>query len=252
MQNQNLRLKMFHFGLCFLVFGLCGCAVVDYVKPEQHPYAEYLSLSYHEIKLKMSTAADVLSIIHLPEYELLSQSKSVVASSGQKKKGHQIWFKMASFDENAMTAKRKYFFLADEKPKNIWVQPRRRLKFDSEMVMGPEVFAEPYADDNARRIAILQKVLENIHSDIDQVSADDKNLSICGMLINQTIETVLVKLESSPSLATRLNPTEGLDFDHITLGAGKIWMGIAGEIVNIRISVDSYIRTHDDPFTIED
>lgn len=226
--------------------------MVDYVKPEEHPYAEYLSLSYHDIKLKVSTAGDVLSVIHLPEYEQLSQSKSVVASSGKKKKGHQIWFKMAAFDENAMTTKRKYFFLADEKPKNIWVQPRRMLKFDCEMVMGTELFAEPYTDENARRIAILNKVLENIHSDIDQVSAEDKNLSICGMLINQTIETVLVKLESSPSLATRLNPIEGLDFDHITLGAGKIWMGIAGEIVNIRIMVDSYVRTHDDPFTLED
>ena len=252
MQNENLKLKMLLFGLCFLVFVLCGCGVVDYVKPEEHPYEEYLALSYHDIQLKASTAADVLTKIHLPQYELLSQSKSVVASSGKKKEGHQIWFKMASFDENTMTAHRKYFFLADERPKNIWVQPRRRLLFDSEMVIGTEVFAEPYTDDSARRIAILKKVLDNIHSDIDQVSAEDKNPSICGMLINQTIETVLVKVESSPSLATRLNPTEGLDFDHITLGAGKIWMGIAGEVVNIRIRIDSYVRTHDDPFTMED
>ncbi len=252
MQNQNFKFKMFHFGLCLLVFGLCGCGIVEYLEPEQHPYDKYLSLSYHEIKLKISSATDVLSLIHLPEYELLSQSKSVIASSGQKKEGHQIWFKMAAFDENTMTTNRKYFFLADERPKNPWVQPKRKLKFDSEMVMGPKVFAEPYVNDNARRIAILRKVLANVHSDIDQVGAEDKNLSICGMLINQTIETVLVKLESSPALATRLNPIEGLDFDHITLGTGKIWMGIAGEIVNIRIRVDSFVSTHDDPFTLED
>lgn len=252
MQNRNLKPKIFNFGLCLLVCGLCGCAVVDYVKPEQPPYDEHLPLSYYYIKLKASSAADVLSAIHLPEYEQLSQSKSVIASSGQKKKGHEIWFKMAAFDENTLTINRKYFFLVDEKPKSLWVQPKRRLRFDSEMVLGPEVFDEPYANDNAKRIAILKKVLSNFRSDIDQVAIEDKNLGTCGMLINQTIRTILVKLESSPISATKLNPVEGLDFDHITFGAGKIWMGVAGDTVNIRIRIDSYARTYDDPFALED
>ena len=251
MQNQNLKLKTFNFVLCFLVFGLCGCAVVDYFKPEKPPYDEQLSESYENTILKVSRAADVLAAIYEPKYELLSQSKSVIASSGQKKKGHEIWFNMAAFDENALTAKRKYFFLVDDKPKSFWVQPKRRLKFDCEMVMGPELFNEPYVNDNAKRIAILKKVLANVRSDIDQVGAKDKNISTSGMLINQTMKTVLDKLESSPVLATRLNPSEGLDFDHITLGSGKIWMGASGDIVNIKIRVDSFVRTHDDPFALE-
>jgi hypothetical protein len=251
MQSQNLKLKVFNFGLCFLVFGLCGCAVVDYFKPEKPPYDEQLSESYENTILKVSRAADVLAVIHKPQYELLTQSKSVIASSGQKKKGHEIWFNMVAFDENALTAKRKYFFLVDEKPKSFWVQPKRKLQFDSEMVMGPELFNEPYVNDNAKRIAILRKVLANAHGDIYDVGADDKNLSICVALINQTMNTILVKLESSPVLATRLNPSGGLDFDHITLGAGKIWLGAAGDIVNVRIRVDSFVRTHDDPFALE-
>ena len=251
MQNQNLKLKTFNFVLCFLVFGLCGCAVVDYFKPEKPPYDEQLSESYENTILKVSRAADVLAAIYEPKYELLSQSKSVIASSGQKKKGHEIWFNMVAFDENALTAKRKYFFLVDDKPKSFWVQPKRRLKFDCEMVMGPELFNEPYVNDNAKRIAILKKVLANVRSDIDQVGAEDKNISASGMLINQTMKTVLDKLESSPVLATRLNPSRGLDFDHITLGAGKIWMGASGDIVNIKIRVDSFVRTHDDPFAFK-
>ena len=235
-----------------MVFGLYGCSVVDYVKPEQPPYAEHLPLSYYHIKLKAGSAADVLSAIHIPEYEQLSQSKSVIASSGQKNNGHEIWLKMAAFDENTLTINRKYFFLVDEKPKSLWVQPKRRLRFDCEMVMGQEAFDEPYANDNAKRIAILNKVLANIRSDIDQVAMEDKNVGTCGVLINQTIRTILVKLESSPVLATKLNPVEGLDFDHITLGAGKIWMGVAGDTVSIRIRVDSYVRTHDDPFALEE
>lgn len=251
MQNQNLKLKVFNFVLCFLVFGLCGCAVVDYFKPEKPPYDEQLSESYENTILKVSRAADVLAAIYEPKYELLSQSKSVIASSGQKKKGHEIWFNMVAFDENALTAKRKYFFLIDEKPKSFWVQPKRMLRFDSEMVLGAELFNEPYVNDNAKRIAILRKILANVHRDIYDVGAEDKNLSTCGMLINQTMETILVKLESSPVLATKLNPVEGLDFDHITLGAGKIWMGASGDIVNVKIRVDSFLRTHDDPFALE-
>lgn len=258
MQNQNLKLKPFFFGLCFLVFGLFGlygCAtirVVEYFKPEKPPYDEQLTQNYYLTQLKASTAADVLAAIHMPEYELLSQSRSVIASSGQKKKGHKIWFNMVAFDENTLTAKRKYFFLVDERPKSLWVQPKRRLSFDSEMVLGADLFSEPYANDNAKRIAMLGKVLANVRRDMAEVAPEHKNLNTCGMLINQTIETVLVKLDSSPILATKLNPTEGLDFDHITFGPGTIWMGIVGDIVNVRIRIDSYVRTHDDPFALED
>ena len=252
MQNQNLKLKIFNFGLCFLVFGLCGCAVVEYLKPEKPPYDEQLSQTYYITKLKQSSSADVLPMIHKPAYELLSQSESVVASLGQKKKGHQIWFNMVAFDENRLTAIRKYFFMVDEKPKSLWVQPKRRLRFDSRMVLEADVFDEPYANESARRIAILRQVLKNVRKDIDEVGAQDKNLSICRILINQTLETILVKLDSSPVLASRLSTTDGFDFDHITLGAGTIWMGVAGDIVNVRISIDSFVRTLDDPFALED
>lgn len=238
--------------MCLLVFALYGCAVVDYAKPEGPPSDKQLAQNYYKTRLNVKTSADVLAIIHIPKYELLSQSRNVIASSGQKKKGHKIWLNMVAFDENDPTAKRKYFFIADEKPKSFWVQPKRRLRFDTKITLGAEIFDEPYANENARRIAILKQVLENTRKDIDEVGAQDKNLITCGGLINQTLETILVKLDSSPVLASQLSNPKGLDFDHITFGTGIIWMGIVGDTVNVRIRVNSFVRTLDDPFALED
>jgi hypothetical protein len=125
MQKDNLRFKTcsalsFSLQLCtfsflvLVVFGLCGCAIVNYFKREKPPYDTELYEVYSLTELKTSSAAEVLGMIHDPECELLSQSKSVIASFGQKKKGYKRWFNMVAFDENELTARRKYFFIVDE------------------------------------------------------------------------------------------------------------------------------------------
>ena len=245
MQSQNLKLKILNFESWFfafsfqllVVFGLCGCSVVEYFRPEKPPYDKELSASYYQTKLRESSSADVLATIHRSEYELLSQSKSVVASLGQKKKGHEIWFNMVAFDENELIVKRKYFFVVDEKPKSLWIAPRRSLLFDSEMVLEKEVLDKPYANENAKRIAILKRVLENVRKDIDELAQDNKMLDICGMLINQTLETVLQRLDESPVLASKLSDADGVDFEHITLGKGSIVMGITDDIVTVETKI---------------
>jgi hypothetical protein len=236
--------------ICFCAS--CGCSVVEYFKPEGPPYDEELSASYHQTKLKESSSADVLAMIHRPEYELLSQSKSVVASLGRKKKGRKIWFNMVAFDENKPAAKRKYFFVVDEKAKGFLFWPRQSLIFDSEMVLETEVLDKPYANENARRIAILKQVLKNVHKDIDEVAQDNKMLGICGMLINQTLKTVLQKLDDSPALASKLSDADGLDFDHITLDKGSIGMGVTDDIVKVKVKVGSLAWTFEDPFALEE
>ena len=230
----------------------CGCAVVKYFQSEEPPYDEQLSAGYQQTKLKESTSADVLVIIHRPEYELLSQSKSVVASQGQKKQGHKIWFNMAAFDENKLAAQRKYFFVVDEKGKAFLVGPRRSLTFESEMVLEQEMLEKPYADENSRRIAILEQVLSNVRKDIDEVAQDNKALDICGMLINQTLQTVLHKMDDSPVLASKLDDANGLDFDHITLGKGDIRMDVADDIVSVQVRLGSITWTFEDPFALEE
>ncbi len=236
--------------LCFCAS--CSCTVKEYFEPLVPPYDKELPTSYYQTKLKESNSADVLATIHKPEYELLSQSKSVIASQGQKKKGHKLWLNIVAFDENELTAKRKCFFLVDERAKILLIAPSRRLSFDIETVLEKEVLEEPYANENARRIAILRDVLENIRQDVDEVAPDNKMIGICGMLINQTLETVLHRLDESPVLASKLSDAKGFGFDHITLGKGNIVMNITDDIVEVKVRISSLTWKFEDPFAIEE
>jgi hypothetical protein len=230
---------------------LCGCSVLEIFEEEQPPYDNELSAGYFKTVLEQSGSADVLSTIHMPGYETLSQSKSVVASVGQKDEGHKIWFKMAAFDENKLTAKRKYFFMIDEKGKALF-GPRRTLVFNSEIVLGRELLNKPYASESARQIAIMKQVRTDVRADVSELSADDKRLDVCGMLINQTLETILRRLDESPVLASKLSDGRGLDFDHITLGEGRAMMDVIGGVVKVNVDISSLTWDFkDDPFAIE-
>jgi len=222
--------------------GLWGCVALEFFTSEGPPSYEQISESYEQTKLKTSGSADALTTIHIPEYELLSQSKSVVASVGQKKKGYKTWLKMVAFDEDELTAQRKYLLIVDERPKVLFVEPWTGLSFDCEMVLESEVLDEPYANENARRIAILKQVLANVQKDVEEVGSDNKTLNTCGMLINQALTTVLVKLDSSPVLASRLSEPAGLEFDHISLDKGKIEMLIENDIVAVKMRLGSLVK----------
>ena len=221
---------------------LSGCAVVDFLTPDKPPYYKELWAIYNHTNLKESTSSDVLATIHLPEYELLSQSKSVVASCGQKKRTYHTWFNMVAFDENEATARRKYLLVINERPKMLFTEPWEGVTYDSEMVLEAEVLDEPYANENARRIAILKRVLENTRKDIDQVKTDNKTLNVCGTVINQALKTVLVKLDASPALASELSEPAGLDFSHISFDKGKIRMLVEGDIVTIKMMLGSFVK----------
>ncbi|GAI42864.1 unnamed protein product, partial [marine sediment metagenome] len=70
---------------------------------------------------------------------------------------------------------------------------------------------------------------------------------------NQTMETVLRKLNSSPALASNIGEAKGLDFDHITLGSGRISMiQIMDDMVNVNIHIGSLTWTFEDPFALEE
>ena len=259
MQSQNLKLKISNFESWFfafsfqllVVFGFCGCSVVEYFQPEGPPSYQQIYAAYDSTSLNMSSAADVLGAINLPEYELLSQSKRVVASAGQKKKGYKSWFNMVAFDENDSTAKRKYLLVVDEKPKILFVSPRGNLSFDCEMVIESEVLDKPYADERTRRIAVLKSVLESFRSDIAEVGQDNKMLNESGMMVNQALGTVLVKLDSSPALASRLHEPAGLLFDHVSFGKGKIQMVVTYDIVTVKIRLGSLVRKFEEPDVID-
>ena len=170
---------------CAICF--CGCAVLDAIelfKPEGPPDYEQIAQNYRQTQLKVSSSADALVNIgsasdRLSENELLSQSTSVVGLVGQKKKGYKTWLKMVAFEENKMTAQRKYLFLVDEKPKALFVTPWAYVIFNCEMVLETDVLDVPYANENAKRIAILKKVRENARDDVKELELDNKMITVC-------------------------------------------------------------------------
>jgi rubredoxin len=214
---------------------------VEYVTPDKPPYDSQLLDSYRQIALNRSNSADALAAIHRAKFELLSQSKSAIVSTGQQKEGYKTWFNMVAFDENELTAKRKYFFEIDEKAKVLF-RAREGLRFDGEAVLPVKVLNEPYASENARRIAILKQILESFRSDIADVRTDYKALATSGMLVNQAMETILVKLDSSPALAAKLNRIGGVEFDHINLDKGKVQMVVVGDIARVKVRAGSTIK----------
>lgn len=225
--------------VCCFVLG--GCSVVEYLMPEKPPYDVQLFDSYREVQLGKSSSADVLALIHRADFELLSQSKSVIVSTGQQKEGYKTWFDMAAFDENEMTARRKYFFEIDEKAKVLFKDPREGLRFDCDVVLPAKLLSEPYANENAKRIAVLKQILEDFRKDIADVRQDNKALSTSGMLVNQAITTVLTVLDSSPALATRLSEASGVEFGHLNLDKGKIQMVVVDDIARARIRLGSFL-----------
>jgi hypothetical protein len=249
LRRNTVRVTKLLAVLCFCAF--CGCSVGEQFDLAS-PGDKELSTAYRQTKLKESSSADVLAVIAKPEHGLLSQSKSVIASQGLNKKGYKLWFNMVAFDENELTAKRKCFFVVDEKTESLLLWPRRRLVFDSEMVLEPKVLNEPYANENARRIAILKLVAEDIRQDVAEVAADNKKIGICGMLINQTLGTVLQKLDESPVLASKLSDPNGFKFDHLTLGEGKIVMNVTDDIVKVKVGLGSFVWSSEDPFALEE
>lgn len=255
--SRKLAVAMRFVAVLLLGTLLGGCSTVSpWAKARQLSYQNKLSVPYDQIRVKQSVIHDAVPKIQrlkdelgagFAGDELISHSENVVVSLGQRKDGHQTWFNMVTFQENELTAIRKYFFFVDDKARNFQIGPSRGLRFDCEMVLEKEMLAEPDITENARRIAILRNVLDNLRKDIGELSDDtnatgqeNKMLDICRMLINQTFEVILRKLDSSPVLATRLSQADGVDFDHINLDKGKIQMVVRGGIVTVKIRLGAF------------
>lgn len=255
--SRKLTVAMRLFAVLLPGTLLGGCSTVSpWAKARQLSYQAKLSAPYDQIRVKQSVIHDAVPKIQrlkdepgagFAEDELISHGDNVVVSLGQSKDGYQSWFNMVTFQENELTAIRKYFFFVDDKARSFQIGPSRGLRFDCEMVLEKEMLAGPDTTENARRIAILRNVLDNLHKDIGELSDDtdatgqeNKMLDICRMLIKQTFEVILRKLGSSPVLATRLSQAGGVDFDHINFDKGKIQMVVRGGIVTVKIRLGAF------------
>lgn len=222
---------------------IAGCSVVELFAPSGPPSNAQVYAVYRQTALKQSTSADVLAAFGRPKNELLSQTKSVIASAGEKKKrGYKKWFNMVAFDENELIAKRKYVFIVDERPKLLFAKPWEGVYFDCKMVLPNEVLDEPYASENARRVAILKQVGADTRKDTKEIGADNEVVGRCGMIVGQAIDTVTVKLDGSPALAARLTDPNGLEFSHTSFDKGLLRMVVEDDVATVRLRLGSFAK----------
>ena len=243
-----------------------GCSVVSPEADAQDKRIfsrKELSEPYDQIALKTSLTIDALPKIQrfqsnrgplLGGAEVLSEGRNTVATVGQSKNGRRTWFNMVVFHEFQLNVIRKYFFIVDERPSRFGVRSSRGMTFDCEIVVEKEVLDRLYTSENVRRIAILKHVSEKLREDIealgistDSPSQENKMLSVCGMLIHQTLELVLLKLDSSPVLATKLGGVGGVDFDHINFGKGKVGMVAEKDMAAIAFRFGAFVGDMEGP-----
>lgn len=238
--NKTKVLMLFCAVLCFVLSGCWLVDVKDFLTLEGPPKDKEIAKAYHLTELRKSTAADVLPLIYMPDYSLLSQSTKVLAAQGEKKKGYKLWFTLVSFDENDLLAKRKSLMIVDEKPKVLLSSPWSGLRFDCQLMLEGDILEEPYADENARRTAMMKFARQAVHDDIAEVKADNKAFEISGAMINQSLEAVINDVNESPALAARLSDEKGLDFKHHSFSRGKIQMTTDGKTMTIKMRLGSF------------
>ena len=205
---------------------------------------------YYLTNLKQSNSADIIGAIATDGTELMSQSQSVIASWKEEKKGYVFWFNMVAFDEEDLTAVRKYCAVFDEKAtQGIWfVFPIQKFRFEAAVVLERAIVEEPYANENEKRIAVIKEVLSQFTADSDQLTADSRALNSSAMMVKQTLNCVLNKLGSSPALADKLDGLSGLQFDHMTLGKSRVRMLVEDDVVKLKIKIGSNLKNfHEHP-----
>jgi len=234
-----------------------GCSSVSpWTKARHRSRQARLSFPYDRIAVKQSIIQNTVPMIQrlndqsqadLAAAETISHSENVVVSMGQSKDGYQTWFNMVTFSENELNVVRKYFFVVDDKTKSIQFEPNQGLRFDCEIELEKEVFADPGISDNARRIEILRNVLNYLRKDMNELrddpdSPDQSNgmIDICRMLINQTFDVILRELDRSPVLASRLSLAGGVEFDHINFDKGKIQLVVNKDIATVKIRLGAF------------
>jgi hypothetical protein len=243
--------------LCILFSGCSAVSSQDVAQNQQLSEIEELSAPYDRITLKKSLTLDAMPKIRrsqdehdsfLAGFETVSHSDRVVASLGQSRDSSRTWFNMVTFHQYRLNVIRKYFFAVDDRAGSLRARSRRGLRFDCEMVLGKEVLGKTYASENLRRIAVLRYILVQMRKDIKELGDDvdvpdqyNKKLDVCGMLINQTLELILVKLDSSPVLAVKLSSAGGLDFDHINFGDGAVRMVVSDDTVAFKARFDAFV-----------
>ena len=241
---------VFFAAVCFCC--ICGCSLTypqTWIQPKDHLYDKELSATYDQTKIKKSLTLDVLPRIGQLKDELLSQSDSVVASLGQGKEGYKTWFTMVAFHEYELSVIRKYFFVVDEKVEKRFTFGQG-FRFDCEMLLDKEELEKLGDTKELGEVALLKRMGENLSRDArelgggtDAPRSSEGRLDVSVLLIKQVLDTIVRGLERSPVLATRISDPNGIGFDHINFGEGKVRMWAEGNAVAVKIRLGAFLPT---------
>jgi len=250
------RLQGFEYSFLALVLvgWLCGCAeLLPEVGMRRRVllYDKDLSATYDRTKIKKSLTLDVLPRISKAKNEVLSHSENVVASLGQSKNGFKTWFTMIAFHEYELSVLRKYFFVVDER---VGSRRKKGLRFDCEVLLTEDDRQKIRSAAGPKQVALLRVILENLRRDAaelkggaDAPAQDNQALDVSVLLIRQVFETILLELERSGVLVARLSDPNGVDFDHMNFGEGKIRLTAKpGRIIVVRIRLGALLCTFDE------
>ena len=249
------------YGVCAWAFSLClcvcGCNHKAFIPPGTLPYKD-IAATYHSAKIKESSTLDVLRTMQThqglldPDHvgrELISQSDTLVASSGQSQDKLKSWFTLFSFDEQSMTANRKYFMCLDEntlvtptEPQESLYFARKTLVFNSQLVV-TDLVNQEFDSEQARDIALLQSIAANLRNDLNYFDASTRIsgngnhiMTSIGLYMNTVFQQALRELDRSPYLTHNLG-RQGLVFDHMTLNKGRIQMILQGDVLVSRVEM---------------
>jgi len=233
-------------GYLVLVVGLLlaavGCRAVTErlaVRQKRVRYDQVLASAYNQIVVDKSLTLDVLPKLENRPGEVVSQTESLIASVGQSPDTYRMWFTMVGFHEYKLSVVRKYFLLVDER---IGGRAERGLRFDCQMLIPKEIASGEFSSEADKQVSLLKAVRDTLLKDVSTLSGGaeaaaqaNKTLDLCGMILKQTFELVLVKLADSPVLVPQLASAEGVAFEHINFDKGLIRMVTQGQVVSVSI-----------------
>ncbi len=253
-RGKQFGAKTFYYGFFALVSlcCVCGCSLTypqAWIQPKDHLYYKELSAAYDQTIIKKSLTLDVLPRIGQSKNELLTQSDSVVASLGRSKEGYKTWFTMVAFHEYELGVIRKYFFVVDEKVEKGMTKGLG-FRFDGEMLLDGEELAKIRDTKEIQQITVLKMMRDKLSSDVsdlgggtDASASTEGRLNINVLLIKQVLETILRGLDRSPVLATRMSDPNGIGFDHINFGEGKVRVWAEGNVAAVKIRLGALLPT---------
>ncbi len=263
-KTTRFQRMLMSLGVMAMIMATQGCSTVQrYIRPGQFSYPQ-LSETYRKTTLGRTGSLEVIraaqaapiitddqEVVDLRDYQLVAESGQVVSVFGQSPDTYTRWFSLFGFDPYDLTARRKYFFLFNEKATaspfdegKRFFKPKQVLVFEAELVMA-EALARPARREAERRIAILREATSVLRQDVNTMTVSAEGairhyheLASNGMFANQILEAAARRLEQFPVMAAKLNAPEGVGFEPMGLDRGTLWMGIDQENKTVHLTIE--------------